>query len=59
MLAMARRSGSVGSSETGMNRVATMNRGMENARALDTVEVPSLEGKVSAVQDRVKRRLRT
>ena len=31
-----------------MNRVATMNRGVENVRALDTVEVPSLEGKVSA-----------
>ena len=31
-----------------MNCVATMNRGVENVRALDTVEVPSLEGQVSA-----------
>ncbi len=31
-----------------MNRVATMNRGIEHARALDSVEIPSLEGQCSA-----------
>ena len=31
-----------------MNRVDNMNRGMAGATALDTVEIPSLEGKVSA-----------
>ena len=30
-----------------MNRVDSMNRGMEGAKALDSVEIPSLEGKVS------------
>ena len=30
-----------------MNRVENMNRGMEHFRALDTVDIPSLEGRVS------------
>jgi len=30
-----------------MNRVESMNRGMAGAKALDSVEIPSLEGKVS------------
>ena len=31
-----------------MNRIATMNRGLENVRALDSVEIPSMEGQCSA-----------
>ena len=31
-----------------MNRIATMNRGLENVRALDSVEIPSIEGQCSA-----------
>ncbi len=30
-----------------MNRVDSMNRGMEGMQALDSLEIPSLEGKVS------------
>ena len=31
-----------------MNRIANMNRGLENVRALDSVEIPSIEGQCSA-----------
>ena len=31
-----------------MNRVATMNRGIEHARAFDSVEIPSIQGQCSA-----------
>jgi len=31
-----------------MNRVASINRGMDDMKPLDSVEIPSLEGKVSA-----------
>ena len=31
-----------------MNRIANMNRGLENVRALDSVEIPSMEGQCSA-----------
>ena len=30
-----------------MNRVENMNRGMEHFQPLDTVDIPSLEGRVS------------
>ena len=37
-----------------MNRVASINRGMDNMKPLDSVEIPSLQGKVSAEEWQVR-----